>query len=129
MRVYNGKNSNLEMPIGNGQKLVVGPKSVSGDFLPSTNFITMLVSSFDYNEIALIVSGVQELNLCASVSAAAGFVCHSLSEAVDRFANKKSELKENPALLKDEEKKEEETKATKKEKASAKKGNSEDPKI
>lgn len=121
MRIYNGKKSNLEMPIGNGQKIVVGPQSVSGDFLPSTNFLTMLVSSFDYNEIALIVSGIQELNLCASVSSVAGFVVHSIAEAVERFAPKdeKKEAvteapKTNPALLKDEE--------PKKEKKSQKKG-------
>lgn len=106
MRIYNGKKSNLEMPLGNGQKIVVGPQSVSGDFLPSTNFMNMVVSSFDYNEIALIVSGIQELNLCSSVSAAAGFVCHSLAEAVERFApksekTKEEKPKENPALLKE----------------------------
>lgn len=103
MRIYNGKNSNLEMPLGNGQKITVGPQSVSGDFLPSTNFLNMLVSSFDYNEIALIVSGIHELNLCSSVSAVAGFVCHSISEAVERFSPKPTVVKkENPALLKDE---------------------------
>lgn len=123
MRIYNGKKSNLEMPLGNGQKLVVGPQSVSRDFLPSTNFMNMLVSSFDYNEIALIVSGIQELNLCSSVSAASGFVCHSLAEAVERFApkeEKKEEPKENPALLKPEEKTE--IPEPKKEKKSTKKG-------
>lgn len=106
MRIYNGKKSNLEMPLGNGQKIVVGPQSVSGDFLPSTNFLNMLVTSFDYNEIALIVSGIQELNLCSSVSAAAGFVCHSIAEAVERFApkptNEETEKKTNPALLSNE---------------------------
>lgn len=68
----------------------------------------MLVASFDYNEIALIVSGIQELNLCSSVSAAAGFVCHSISEAVERFTPKKKpteEPKKNPALVGGEEKK------------------------
>lgn len=105
MRIYNGKKTNLELPLGNGQKIVVGPQSVSGDFLPSTNFMNMLVSSFDYNELALIVSGIQELNLCSSVSAAAGFVCHSIAEAVERFAPKPKEdkkeekPKENPAVL------------------------------
>lgn len=107
MRIYNGKKSNLEMPLGNGQKIIVGPQSVSGDFLPSTNFINMLVSSFDYNEIALIVSGIQELNLCSSVPAASGFVCYSIAEAVERFAPKKiteeEKPKENPALLTNEE--------------------------
>lgn len=114
MRIYNGKKSNLEMPLGNGQKIVVGPQSVSGDFLPSTNFLNMLVSSFDYNEIALIVTGIQELNLCSSVSAAAGFVCHTIAEAVERFApkpvKKEEKPKENPALLKDDSKKKEKKK-------------------
>lgn len=128
MRVYNGKKSNLEMPIGNGQKLVIGPKSVSGDFLPSTNFLNMLVTNFDYNEIALIVSGIQELNLCSSVSAVAGFVCHSLSEAVERFATKdQSPQKTNPALLKEEKKSEEEEKKTTTKKKAEKQGESQNP--
>lgn len=105
MRIYNGKKSNLEMPLGNGQKIVVGPQSISGDFLPSSNFLNLLVTSFGYDEIALVVSGIQELNLCSSVSAAAGFVCHSIAEAVERFAPKPEpvEVPENPALLEPEE--------------------------
>lgn len=97
MRIYNGKNSQLQLPLGNGQKISIGPKSISQDFLPSTDFLSTLVSTFDYSEIALIVNGVQELNLCSSVSAANGFVVYSVAEAVERF-EKKAETPKNPAV-------------------------------
>lgn len=116
MRIYNGKKANIELPLGNGQKISVGPQSVSGDFLPSTNFLTLIVTSFGYDEIALIVSGIQELNLCASISAAAGFVCHSISEAVERFSKKTDTKTENPALLKEEKKFKKSNKVLKEEK-------------
>ena len=34
MRIFNNRESNLEMPLGNGQKIVIAPYSVSADFLP-----------------------------------------------------------------------------------------------
>lgn len=87
MRIYNGKNVQLDLPLGS-QRIVIAPKSVSGDIMPSNEFLSLLVTSYDYSEIALIVAGPYEINMCADVSGSVGFVCQSLEEAVERFAPK-----------------------------------------
>lgn len=94
MRVYNGTNSQLDLPLSGIQRITIPAKSVSGDIMPSTEFLSLLVSSYDYSEVALIVSGPFELNLCASVSGSVGYVVQSLEEAIERFSvdNKKTDL-------------------------------------
>lgn len=93
MRIYNGKNSTINVPLPNGERLSIDGKSISKDFMPSVEFLNIIKTSFDYSEIALIVSGVIEMNLCSSVSSIAGFVANSVGEAVERFAEKKKEDK------------------------------------
>ena len=88
MRIYNGTNSQLDLPLSGTQRISVPPRSVSGDIMPSNEFLSLLVSSFDYSEIALIVSGPYEINMCAGVSGSVGFVAQSLDEAIERFAEK-----------------------------------------
>ena len=88
MRIYNGTNSQLDLPLSGTQRISVPPHSVSGDIMPSNEFLSLLVSSFDYSEIALIVSGPYEINMCAGVSGSVGFVAQSLDEAIERFAEK-----------------------------------------
>ena len=92
MRIYNGKKSQLQIPLGNGERIVVGPGSISADFLPSTNFLNILVTTFHFDEIALVVNGLTETNLCSSVPASAGFVVYTVAEAVERFANKDEKI-------------------------------------
>lgn len=102
MRIYNGKTSQVDMPLANGQRITIAPKSVSGDIMPSNEFLSLLVTSYDYSEIALIVSGPFEINMCSQVSCCAGFVVNSLEEAIERFAPKEEVIvKEeiNPAKL------------------------------
>lgn len=107
MRIYNGKNSQVDMPLANGQRITIASKSVSGDIMPSNEFLSLLVTSYDYSEIALIVSGPFEINMCSQVSCCAGFVVNSLEEAIERFATKEETAKEevvskeeiNPAKL------------------------------
>ena len=107
MRIYNGKNSQVDMPLANGQRITIASKSVSGDIMPSNEFLSLLVTSYDYSEIALIVSGPFEINMCSQVSCCAGFVVNSLEEAIERFAPKEETAKEevvskeeiNPAKL------------------------------
>ena len=89
MRIYNGTNSQLNLPLSSVQRISIAPKSVSGDLMPSNEFLSLLVSSFGYNEIALIVSGPYEISMCAGVSGSVGFVAQSLEEAIERFAEKK----------------------------------------
>ena len=91
MRIYNGTNSQLDLPLSGTQRITVSPNSVSGDIMPSNEFLSLLVGSFDYSEIALVVSGPYEINMCAGVSGSVGFVVQSLDEAIERFAKKEED--------------------------------------
>ena len=109
MRVYNGTKSQLDLPLSSLQRITIPANAVSGDIMPSTEFLSLLVGSYDYSEIALIVSGPYEINMCAGVSGAAGFVVQSLEEAIERFApkevtkpeEKKMDVVEEPAVVKE----------------------------
>ena len=92
MRIYNGTNSNVDIPLSGIQRLQISPKSVSGDFLPSNEFLSLLVTGYDYKEIALIVSGPYEINMCSGVPGAVGFVVQSLEEAIERFNPKEEKV-------------------------------------
>ena len=56
MRVYNGTKSQINLPLSGTQRITIPAHSVSGDIMPSNEFLSLLVSSYDYNELALIVS-------------------------------------------------------------------------
>jgi hypothetical protein len=88
MRIYNGTKSMLDLPLTGIQRLSIPPLAVSGDFMPTNEFLSLLVTTFDYNELAIIVSGPYEISMCANVSGAVGFVVSSLEEAIDRFTEK-----------------------------------------
>lgn len=88
MRVYNGTKSQINLPLSGTQRITIPAHSVSGDIMPSNEFLSLLVSSYDYNELALIVSGPFEINMCAGISGSVGFVVQSLDEAIERFAPK-----------------------------------------
>lgn len=103
MRVYNGTNSQLDLPLSGLQRISIPPRTVSGDVMPSNDFLSLLVSSFDYSEIALIVSGPYEITMCAGVSGSVGFVVQSLEEAIERFAEKKPEETKSVELPKEDE--------------------------
>lgn len=96
MRIYNGTNSQLTLPLNGNERITIAANSVSGNILPSTEFLSLLVSSFDYNEIAIVVSGPFEINMCAGVSGAVGFVVQSIEEAIEKFANKDGIKDTNP---------------------------------
>lgn len=93
MRIFNGTKSVISLPLTETQRITIAPRSVSGDIMPSSNFLSLLVGSYDYGEIALIVSGPYEINMCSQVSGCAGFVVQSLDEAIERFMPKKEEPK------------------------------------
>lgn len=93
MRVYNGTNSQVDLPLSGSQRITISSHSVSKDIMPSTEFLSLLVSSYDYNELALIVSGPFEINMCSGVSGCVGFVCQSLEEAIERFQPRDTEEK------------------------------------
>lgn len=91
MRIYNGKNSQISVPLNRATRIVVGPKRVSQELMPSDDFLTLLAQTFEADELALIVSGPFEINLCAKNPACQPLVVQSLDEALERFA-----VKEDP---------------------------------
>ena len=93
MRIFNGTNSLLNLPLNGNQMLEVLPKSVSTEFMGSKEFISMLVTSLSCDEIAIVVSGPYELNNCANVPTAVNYVVQTLDEAIIRFGLKKPEPK------------------------------------
>ena len=103
MRIYNGKNSQVNLPLA-AQRISIEPMSVSKDIMPSSELLDLLSMSFDDSEIALIVSGPSELNLCAKTPACAPLVVQSLDEALIRFnkAEDKSEDTESEEVVKEE---------------------------
>ena len=102
MRVYNGTDFQLNLPLTDSQRISISPHSVSGDIMPSTEFLSLLVSSYDYSEIALIVSGPFEITMCSSVSGSVGFVVQTLEEAIERFAKKNNNDKDSGENIKKE---------------------------
>lgn len=109
MRIYNGTKSQLDLPLTGTQRIQIPSRSVSGDVLPNNEFLSLLVTSYDYSEIALIVSGPYEINMCSQVSGAVGFVVSSLEEAIARFTPKTSTPAPEPKVVEEvEEEKEEE---------------------
>lgn len=91
MRLYNGTNSGINLPLNNGQRLIVSPKSVSGQFLPSIEFLTLIATAYSRADIALILSGASEVQMCSSVSTIPGYIAQSLEEAIERFSEVKPE--------------------------------------
>lgn len=106
MRIYNGKNSVINVPLGN-QRITVPAHSISSDFMPSTDFIRTMSVSFDVNEVALIVVGAWEGNMCAGVPAVQPLCVSSLDEALARFNSPLADKKAEKAPEKKEEKPEE----------------------
>lgn len=85
MRIYNGKNSQLDLPLSGATRLVVPAHSVSKDFLPSDYFLTMIAQCYEDKDLALIVSGPWEINMCAKNPACNPMVVNTLDEAIERF--------------------------------------------
>lgn len=96
MRIYNGKKSSLTIPLSGNQRLSIPSHSVSTDFMPNKEFLSLIVTSYDYDEIALIVSGPFEIAMCSQVSGCTGFVTQSLEEAIAKFSPKEDEPVEFP---------------------------------
>ncbi len=101
MRIFNGTNSLLTLPLNGNQKLEILPKSISQEFMGNTDFLSMIVTSLSSKEIAIVVSGVYELNTCANIPTAVNYVVQSVDEAIIRFGLKK---KKEPECVKVEEK-------------------------
>lgn len=83
MRLFNATNASIDVPLSHNQRLTVGPFETSGSFMPSPDFLSVIVTAFDYGDVYLIVAGPSEYQTCNSVSGANGFVVNSVEEAMD----------------------------------------------
>ena len=108
MRIYNGTKSTLTLPYAGGANLTIAPKTPSGNILCTNDFISMLITSYTTDEVAIIAAGPFEITACANVPTATNYVVQSLEEAIARFnpSAKKAE-QPKPEPKKEEPKKEE----------------------
>ena len=86
MRIYNGTNSQLNLPFSAKERITIEPMSPSGNIMCSNEFLSLLISSYTTDEVAIIVSGPFEINACANIPAAVNYVVQSLDEAIQKFA-------------------------------------------
>lgn len=97
MRVFNGTSACLDLPFTGNERISINAHSPSGDMLAATEFITNLISNYSPEEVAVIVSGPYELNICANIKNAHHYVVETIDEAISRFNmgdTKKSEEEE-----------------------------------
>jgi hypothetical protein len=85
MRIYNARKSQISIPLTATEKIVVPSYGTSESFLPNPRILSLIVTSFDYSDIALIVSGPNEMTMCSETPCCSGFVANSLEEALERF--------------------------------------------
>lgn len=137
MRIYNSQNSQISIPLTATEKIIVPAHGTSLSFMPNPRILSLIVTSFDYSDIALIVSGPIEMTMCSETPCCSGFVVSSVEEAIERFTTpttasmkcaakvidpineaKKTEKKaEEPATTNDEEQPEPDAKVTEEVKA------------
>lgn len=93
MRIFNGKNAQISLPLGT-IRLEIPGKVASKDFAPNPDFLSLVVTSYTEKDIALIVSGPFELSMCSTIPAVAPLMVQSLEEAIERFTPKQEKPKE-----------------------------------
>lgn len=85
MRIYNSQNSQISIPLTATEKIIVPAHGTSLSFMPNPRILSLIVTSFDYSDIALIVSGPIEMTMCSETPCCSGFVVSSVEEAIERF--------------------------------------------
>ena len=91
MRIYNGTNSQVNLPFVGKERISIEPKSVSGNIGCTNELISLIVTSYTTDELAIVVAGPYELSMTSSNPVAVNYVVQSLDEAIQRFAPKKEE--------------------------------------
>lgn len=91
MRVYNGKNSQVDMPLNGNLRLTIPSHSVCKPFSATDQFLEMIVSNYDDTELAIICDGVIEWNQCARIQALQPMLVQTLDQAVQRFSEPEKE--------------------------------------
>ena len=106
MRIYNGTNSQVNLPYVGKERISIDAKSVSGNLGITNELISLIVSSYGADELAIIVSGPYELSMTSSNPVAVNYVVQTLDEAIERFAppidKKEVEHKEEPVVKEEE---------------------------
>lgn len=98
MKIYNAKNASVQLPLGM-RRLVISGKSLSQDFMPTSQFLQMIARTFTPNDLAIIVSGAWEGNMCAETPTLSEYCVSSIEEALARFnPPEKPEKKEEPKV-------------------------------
>ena len=105
MRIYNGTNSQVNLPYVGKERISIDAKSVSGNLGITNDLISLIVTSYGADELAIIVAGPYELSMASNNPVAVNYVVQSLDEAIQRFA-----VKEEPKVVVEEPKVEEEHK-------------------
>lgn len=88
MRIFNGTKSQVNLPYAGGQRISISPMSVSGNIGPTDELISLIVTAYRDDELAIIVSGPYELTATSRNPVAVSYVVQSLDEAVQKFAVK-----------------------------------------
>ena len=86
MGIFNGTSYQRGLPEAGNDRLTIPPKSPSGNIMCGSDFLSLLITSYDTSEVAIIVSGPFEISACAKVPAAVNYVVQSLDEAIQRFS-------------------------------------------
>ena len=96
MKIYNAKTATVQLPLGM-RRLVINGRSLSQDFMPTSQFLQMIARTFSPKDLAIIVSGAWEGNMCAETDTLSEYCVSTVEEALARFNPpenpKKEELK------------------------------------
>lgn len=97
MKIYNAKNASVQLPLGM-RRLVISGKSLSQDFMPTSQFLQMIARTFTPDDLAIIVSGAWEGNMCAETPTLSEYCVSSIEEALARFNPPENPKKEEPKV-------------------------------
>ena len=95
MKIYNAKTATVQLPLGM-RRLVISGKSLSQDFMPTSQFLQMIARTFSPKDLAIIVSGAWEGNMCAETATLHEYCVSSIEEALARFNPPEEPKKEEP---------------------------------
>lgn len=88
MRIYNGTNSTMNLPMPNGSRLIIGSKAVSKQFFPTAELLSLLVSAYSRDDIAIMIDSGSEIQMGAVISALPGYIVKDVDEAIERLSGK-----------------------------------------
>lgn len=85
MRVFNGTEVTIDLPYSDSLRVSISPKSVSTELYCDKKFIETLITTYTPEQVALIISGPEEVATCAAIPTAVEYVCDNLDDAYNKF--------------------------------------------